>query len=198
MRPLRLEVFNTDSQQDHAAEIDDLNALEEARLASYEQGYTAGWDDSVAAQNEEKTQMAADLSHNLQSLNFTYHEARAHVLKGLEPLLVDLVEHFLPGMARSALAPIVLKVLLPLAETAADTPVQIMFNAASRDVIETLVEQANGPPFTLIEEPTLGEGQVFLRLGANETRVDLDGAIAEVKAALDDFLTLISLEKKNG
>jgi flagellar assembly protein FliH len=198
MAALKLEVFQVDSNEQASTVVTDLNALEEARLSSYEQGYAAGWDDSVSAQNEEKDQLAVDLAHNLQSLNFTYHEARAHILRALEPLLVGIVSQLLPEVARSALAPTVLSALLPLAESAADTPVRILFNPSARAALEPLLERTNGLPLALVEEATLGDGQVFLQLGEEEVRVDLDAAIAEVKTALNDFLNLMTKDTNNG
>jgi len=198
MPPLRLEVFTAEKTQDGATFVTDLNALEEARLASYEQGYTAGWEDAVAAQNAEKSQMAAHLAHNLQSLSFTYHEARVHILRALEPLLTEMIAQVLPEIAKGALTVTIQDALMPLAETAADSPIKILFNPAARSSIEPLIEQANGPPLELVEEVTLGEGQVFLLLGDVETRVDLDGAIFEIKAALEDFLTLTTKDPLHG
>lgn len=198
MPPLRLEVFEAGTAQDRATVVTDINALDEARLASYEQGYAAGWEDCAAAQSQEKSQMAADLAHNLQSLNFTYHEARAHVLKALEPLLVDLITHILPDVAKAALAPTVLSAIMPLAEKMADAPIKLLHNPGAHDAIEPMLQKITGPPLTLVEEPTLGEGQVFLQLGDSEVRVDLDGAIAEIKAAVDDFFNLIAKDPKNG
>jgi flagellar biosynthesis/type III secretory pathway protein FliH len=198
MPPLQLEVFVAAGDPKVEAEPADLDAIDEARLASYEQGYAAGWDDAVSAQGEEKNQLAADLAHNLQSLGFTYHEARVHVLRALEPLLAELVGQFLPEVAKSALGATVLQTLLPLAKNSADLPIKILFNPASRGAIEPFLQQANGPPLTLVEEPTLGEGQVFLLLGETEIRIDLDGAIAETKAALKDFFDLMTKDKKNG
>lgn len=198
MPPLRLEVFTAQSPQDGTTVVTDLNAMEEARLASYEQGYSAGWEDAVSAQSNERSQMAADLAHNLQSLSFTYHEARAHILRAIEPLLTDMVTHLLPDIAKDALTATVLKAIMPLAEIAADTPIKILFNPAARTAIEPLIEQANAPPLELVEEATLGEGQVFLRFGDCETRVDLDGAIVEIKAALKDFFTLTTKDTPHG
>ena len=198
MPPLRLEVFETASDTTPGTVVTDLSAMEEARLASYEQGYVAGWEDAVGAQAGENNRMAADLAHNLQSLSFTYHEARAHVLKGLEPFLVDLVGQLLPQIARGVLGPLVQSALVPLAEIAADGPITLLFNPAARAVIEPLVDQAHGPPLSLVEEPTLGEGQVFLRFGDAETRIDLDGAITEIAAALADFFTLSTKDSKHG
>lgn len=108
------------------------------------------------------------------------------------------MEHLLPEIAKGALAGIVRGVLLPMAESAADAPISLLFNPASRHVLEPLIDQANGPPLTLIEEPTLGEGQVFLRLGDAETHVNLDGAIAEIRDALSDFFTLSTKDLNHG
>lgn len=191
---LHLEVFETNSAAKNDTVVTDLNALEEARLASYEQGYTAGWEDAVSAQKEEQGQLSADLAHNLQALSFTYHEARIHVLKALEPLLLDIVAKVLPAIARDALGPAVLNALLPFAEGAADTPVKLLCNPNARGAIEPVLERANAPPIELVDEDTLGEGQVSLQLGDNELRVDLDGAIAEITAALADFLTISTKE----
>jgi flagellar assembly protein FliH len=119
-------------------------------------------------------------------------------LKGLEPFLVDLVGQLLPQIARGVLGPLVQSALVPLAEIAADGPITLLFNPAARAVIEPLVDQAHGPPLSLVEEPTLGEGQVFLRFGDAETRIDLDGAITEIAAALADFFTLSTKDSKHG
>ena len=198
MPPLRLEVFTAKTADAATTVVTDLSAMEEARLASYEQGYTAGWEDAVAAQNSEKCQMAADLAHNLQSLSFTYHEARVHVLRAIEPLLTEMVAQVLPDIAKAALTATVLKASMPLAESAADTPIKILFNPAARTAIEPLIEHANAPPLELVEEATLGEGQVFLQYGNSETRVDLDGAIVEIRAALQDFFTLTTKDTPHG
>lgn len=198
MAPLRLEVFTAQDPQSGGTVVTDLNAMEEARLASYEQGYSAGWEDSVTAQDGEKKQMAADLAHNLQSLSFTFHEARSHVLRAIEPLMTDLVAHLLPEIAKEALTETVLKAMMPLAEGAADTPIKILFNPATRAALEPLLEQRNAPPLELVEEPTLGEGQVYLQLGECETRVDMDGAILEIKTALRDFFTLTTKDTPHG
>jgi flagellar biosynthesis/type III secretory pathway protein FliH len=198
MAQLRLEVFEVANASDRAAVVTDLNALEEARLASYEQGYAAGWEDCVAAQKNETGQMAADLAHNLQSLSFTFHEARAHILRSIEPLILELVTHLLPDVAKSALAPTILAALTPLTAEAADGPIRILFNPAARNAIEPLLNQSKAPPFLLVEETTLGEGQVFLQWGENEIRVDLTRAVDEIANAVNDFFNLITKDTPNG
>ncbi|RUS64923.1 flagellar biosynthesis protein [Pseudorhodobacter sp. E13] len=198
MPPLRLEVFEETTQPKADTVVTDLSALEEARLASYEQGYSAGWEDATSAQKDEKALLAAELSRNLQALSFTYHEARVHVLRALEPLLIGMVDQILPQIARDTLGPTVLKALTPLAEEMAETPIKLLFNPVARPALETMLLSLKGPPLELIEEPTLGEAQVYLRLGESEVRVDLEGAITEIRTALTDFLTLSTKDLTHG
>ncbi len=188
---LRLEVFETEARG-NAPEmvVLDTMALEEAKLGSYDAGYAAGWEDAAAAQSNEQSLIKADLARNLQSLGFTYQEARIHILRSIEPLLQEIVGQLLPELARETLAPIVLEVLMPMAETLADAPVTLVLNPAARAAVEALLEQATGMPLTLIEEPSLGEGQVYLRMGGAEISVDLDRATAEITAAVRGFFDL--------
>ena len=199
MSPLRLEVFETpDAPASRATMVVDAGALEDIRMLAYEQGYTAGWDDAAASQTDDQTRIKADFARNLQSLGFTFQEARMHVLRALQPLIYEIVASLLPKMARETLASIALDTLMPLADQMADAPVTLVLNPASRAAVETLLEQTTGLPLTVIEEPTLGEGQVYLRLGDSETRIDLDRATADIAAAVRDFFDHSEKDKRHG
>jgi flagellar assembly protein FliH len=190
---LRLEVFESDapvSTGQSETVVLDTGALEDAKLASFESGYSAGWEDAAAAQSDDQTRVSADLARSLQSLSFTYHEARNHVLKAIEPLLRQMVGQLLPAIAKDALAAKVLEVLMPLAEDLVAAPITLMLNPASRSAIEDLVTKASGLPLVLVEEPTLGEGQVYLKLGDVEREVNLDRAVVEISAAVRGFFEL--------
>lgn len=199
MSPLRLEVFETpDTPASRATMMLDAGALEDIRMLAYEQGYTAGWDDAAASQSDDQSRIKADFARNLQSLGFTFQEARMHVLRALQPLIYEIVASLLPQMARETLASIALETLMPLADQMADAPVTLVLNPASRAAVETLLEQATGLPLTVIEEATLGEGQVYLRLGDIETRVDLNRATADIAAAVRDFFDHSKKDKRYG
>lgn len=187
MAALRLEVFESSEPVQEPVAPPAANADQESRLEAYEQGYRAGWEDAAAAHAEDQRRIRVDLARSLQALGFTYQEARSHVLKSLAPLMQDMVGKLLPEMAREALAPTVLETLMPLAEQLADEPVTLVVNAGDRKAIEDLLEQATGLPVTIVEEPTLGEGQAFLRLGLQEVHIDLARATAEIAAAVRGF-----------
>lgn len=189
--PLKLEVFETDGRSARGETVVlDLSALDEAKLAAFDSGYQAGWDDAAAAQSGDQSKIGADLGRSLQSLGFTYQEARAHVLKAVEPLMLEIVGKLLPELARSTLAPMLLETLMPLAEALADAPITLVLNPAARPAVAALLEQATGLPLTIVEEATLGEGQAWLRLGGTETKVDLDSATERIAAAVRSFFDI--------
>ncbi len=192
---LRLEIFESgDPGGSTETVVLDAAALEEARLASYDSGYAAGWEDATAAQAGDQSRIRAELARNLQALSFTYQEARSHVLRAIEPLLTETVGKLLPEIARASLGGIVLDALMPMAETLADAPVVMVLNPASRPAVETLISEATGLPIVIEAEATLGEGQVYLRLGGSETCVDLDRATVEIMTALRGFFDLSNKE----
>jgi flagellar assembly protein FliH len=191
MPALRLEVFDTASTADGALQpLVEATAVEEAKVASFEQGYSAGWDDAVAAQQGDQTKIRADLARNLQSLAFTFQDARSHVLQAIRPLILEMVDRLLPEVAREALAPTVLEALTPLADDLADAPLTLVLNPAVRGQVEDLVTQATGLPMVIEEEPSLPEGQVYIRIGRSEAKVDLSQVTADIAIAVRAFFNL--------
>ncbi|MDZ4311948.1 MAG: flagellar biosynthesis protein [Cypionkella sp.] len=142
--------------------------------------------------------MQADLARNLQGLSFTFHEARQHVLRALQPLMSEMVGRLLPALGRETLPQMVLEVLMPMAENLADTPITLVLNPATRPAVEALLEQATGLPLIVTEEPSLSEGQVYLKFGGIETQINLDRATAEISAAVRGFFDIPEQEKKYG
>lgn len=191
MSALRLEVFDTVTAGDGAPQpLVEASALDEAKVTSFEQGYSAGWEDAAAAQSGDQSRIRADLARNLQSLAFTFQDARTHVLQAIRPLILEMTSRLLPEVAREALAPAVLEALMPLADELADAPLTLVLNPAVRDSVESLVTQATGLPVEIEEEPSLGEGQVYIRLGPAETKVDLTQVTDDIAAAVRGFFNL--------
>ena len=193
MPALRLEVFDTAIAADGTPQpMVEVTAVEEAKVASFEQGYSAGWDDAVAAQQGDQSRIRADLARNLQSLAFTFQDARSHVLQAIRPLILEMTNRLLPEMAREALAPTVLEALTPIADEMSDAPMTLVLNPAVRSQVEDLVSKATGLPLVIEEEPSLSEGQVYIRFGTAEAKVDLDRVTADISAAVRAFFNLSS------
>lgn len=199
MPGLRLEVFDSAIAGDGLpAPLVEASALEDAKVTAFEQGYSAGWEDAVAAQQGDQSRIRADLARNLQSLAFTFQDARSHVLQAIRPLIVEMTNRLLPEVAREALAPTVLEALMPMAEALADAPLILVLNPAARSSVEDLVTRATGLPLVIEEEPSLGEGQVYLRIGKVETKVDLTQVTADIGAAVRAYFSMHNKEPSNG
>ena len=189
--PLELEVFDVAPRRRTVVSAENVEVLsEEQRLAAFEEGYQAGWDDSVKANGDDQARISADFAHTLQDLSFTYHEAKAHLTKAIEPLLREMVSKILPGTRAAALATTVVEVVRKEIEAATDVPVEIVVNPSQRAALEALLSADAPLPVTVSEETTLGDGQAFLRFGDTEHSVDLDDAMTRIQEAVEGFLQL--------
>lgn len=165
------------------------------RLAAFEEGYKAGWDDAAKAQGESEARMAADLAGNLADLSFTFHEARSHVLSAIEPLLKQIVAKVLPEAAREAMPQMIADIAMRTFNDAASAPIVIVAAPESRDRIEALLPADPGFPLEVRAEPTLTGGQAFIRTGGVEQCIDVDATLAAIDDAIADFFTLTHDEK---
>lgn len=197
---IKLECFEPEPNAAAApAPLDiDHDAFEEERLAAFEKGYSAGWDDAVAAQEAEGARLRADIGQNLQELSFTYHEARQNVLMALKPLLSEMAAKLLPALARQSLAQMVAEQLFPLAESLSSVPITVVANPHSLPQIEEVMAQRSGLPLVFAAEPSLSEGQAYLKFAETETRIDLDEVIHLISAAIESYFTANQQEPVHG
>ncbi len=171
--------------------------IEELKLEAFESGYKAGWDDAAKAAGEDQSKAAADFSHNLSELSFTFLEARQHVLKAIEPLFLEVLVKLLPQVAQESLMPRLLELMNVTAAAAADQPFEIVIAPGNRDALEALLPDPAPFPLEIREEPSLAEGQAYLSHGSSTTQVDLETARAEMSAAISDFFRLQHEEAQN-
>jgi flagellar assembly protein FliH len=198
-KPFKFEVFETGhALQATAGPVIDAGTQEEIRLEAFEQGYKAGWDDAVAAQAADQDRISADFARNINELSFTYLEVRATILKSLEPLLREMVGKVLPRMANESLAPLVLEQVIEMAGAHSTVPVELVVAPSNLHALQSLAEGQDSLPLHILEEDSLGEGQVFIRLGDVETQIDLDGMLSGFSSALDGFFETNDKELAHG
>ena len=195
---LALEVFETDPKAAPDRIILDQIAFKREQVSSYDTGYRAGWEEANATAAAHAARSKTDLAQHLQQLSFTYHEAQAHVLAALQPLLVQVVGQIMPQIARETLAPLVVETLMPLANRLGHAAVTLRVNPASQQAVQSLIEAGTSLPLTIQPDATLGEGQVHLLLGTAEAEVDLDQATADIAAAVRGFFDLFGKDHLHG
>lgn len=194
-QPLRLEVFETPDTLDGPAllmpeEIEDL------RLNAYERGYVAGWEDGSQQAGSDREQRRAAVERVAEQLAFTYHEARGHVLKSLEPLFVAMVETVLSRAARASVVPLALEQLLPLAHATAEAPLVLRVPPGQREDFRAALSGLVLPPLDILETGDLVEGQAAFAFGPAETRIDLSHATEAIGRAIDAFYSIQNEESR--
>jgi hypothetical protein len=162
-------------------------AVEDAKLSGYDMGYTAGWDDAIAAQDAETARLKADLARSLEDLSFTYAEARAAILASIEPLLTDMVTKVLPPLAHRMIGPVLADHLGAALATLASPEVVLVVSPASRPLVEPLLPSGGALMLTLREDADLTEGQAHLRFDGRETHIDLDAVVEAIARAVADL-----------
>ena len=172
--------------------------IEKAKIIAYDSGYQAGWDDAAQAQAGDNEHIGVELAKNLQDIGFTFHEARVQVMKSLEPLLLEIVRKVLPEIVSDSIAHTVVEELLPFAETAIDAPIELVVAPQNRPAVTSVLNPDSTPTVVLIDEPTLGDGQAFLRAGLSERHIDLTASIARISGAIQSIYELNQKEVING
>ena len=161
--------------------------LEATERSAYERGYAAGWDDALRAEQEAQSHISAELARNLQDLGFTFHEARNHVMRAIEPFLEELLKKFLPKLAHGSVPGMVHEVLMPVVESGSDAPIDLTVPVGTKKLVDPFVASVKSAPVRVVEEPSLTDGQAILRSGIIESQVDLSEAIERITQARDDL-----------
>lgn len=160
---------------------------ETQRLSAFEQGYKDGWDDAVAASEENQSHVTSDLAARLQDLSFGFHEARAHVLAGVETLVKSVVENLAPRLAAEMLPTLVHEHLSEIIKNQAEVPVRLRVAPESRAAIEAILPQEPGFPLTVEDSPDFAKGQVAFAMGPLETELNLEACFEQIELEVAGF-----------
>lgn len=164
--------------------------LEESRLEAFEKGYQAGWDDSAKAKSEEASHISTAFAQSLSELSFTYDEAYAGVLKGLKPLLQQIVCSVLPSAAQQTLGPRLVDMIDELVREHGRQPVQFHVAKDAVGTMTNLLDTDADLTAEVHEDPTLIDGQIRLSFGTvSEQEIDLARLIQNISEAIDAFFT---------
>ncbi len=194
---LHLESFETEAEQ-AARVVMTVEEAEEARLAAFEQGYSAGWEDCATTREAEDARLRSAVGQSVQQMSFTYHEARHHLLESLHPLVEAMMAKVLPVAARAALPQIVADQAQEIARGMTDIPLTVTANPSCIPAINDLMSDRAGLPLNFNADPDLTEGQAYLKFSDGETRIDLDEVIAKISSAIDSYFSANPEETSHG
>lgn len=168
------------------------DALEEARLAGFEAGFRAGWDDATAALGDSDAEARASALAKLQEISFSYHEARAQLLSRIAPTLEAMLARLLPDLVRQTLGPAVLEALMSPLHAASAQPPALHLHPDSLRAVQAFLAEADAPALALQADPDLGLGEAVLvpaDASQDATMIEGEAMVAAVLAQLRDALS---------
>ncbi|MEO0751018.1 MAG: hypothetical protein AAFY25_04385 [Pseudomonadota bacterium] len=174
----------------------ETSLLEDQKLASYETGYQAGWDDSASANTEAGNQISADFAQNMRDLSMTYQEAYAGLLRDVQPLLTQIVDVVLPVMAQDTLTP---RLVALIEKQMSKSPRRALVLSTSPSGLEFLQPMVDGLDdgldVELRSDDTLASGQVHLNFGTDhEEELDTTALIEAIQNAVHGFFEMSAAE----
>ncbi|GAA6175811.1 ABC transporter ATP-binding protein [Sulfitobacter pacificus] len=172
--------------------------FEDVKLNAFESGYQAGWEDALKAQGDAENKLTEEFLQNLQDLSFTYHEALSKLSVGMKPLMSAIVTKLLPQVAAQSLGPQIIEQFETLIKDQSDTLVEVAVAPDKQPVIEALLKEQETVPFTVVAEPALSAGQVYLRAGQTEREINLDAVLEGITSGLAAFFHTVEQENKHG
>lgn len=161
--------------------------LEEQRLASFENGYSAGWEDAARIRSEERANISAEMAQSLQDLSFTYQEAYHQMMGSVAPVLQAITHQILPEMAHHSLATAVVDELQALLPDEGNLPVEIVTAPSEIEAVTALLPQDLPMPLRVTEDANLTSGQAFMRIGSEEREINFDALLVNITGAIDAF-----------
>ena len=193
-----LEDFSTSEASEGPIRLMSEDALEDMRLTSFEQGYTAGWDDAIKAQAEDQTRISAALAQSLEDMSFTYQEAFSQMLGTVEPVFQALVNSVLPGVMADVLGHQIVAQLCEMARDQAAQPASVVVPVGAGAALRPILAREYSMPVDLVEDPALDHGRACLRIGSTEREIDSDRLLASIREAVEAFFYQTNKDAQHG
>ncbi len=193
-----LEDFSRADPANEPLQLMSDDSLEDLRLASFEQGFTAGWDDAIRSQSENQTRITDALGSTLEDLCFTYQEALVQMTAAVEPVFRSLVETVLPEALMQSIGEQIVQQCCEMAHGQITQPVSLLVPFGAEMAIRPALDRNLSMEVKIVESDEMGPGQVCLRLGNREREIDCSQLLNNLREALDAFFHTTEKAKRHG
>ena len=181
------ENFAQSLQETPAAPSLSEEEVEDVKLASFEVGYSSGWEDALRAHEDSKTAVSTALKDCLDRASLSRDSAFDQFVASAEMLIDGIVKQILPAISQEVLGQHIRDILVETAQSAIGKRVVISVSPQDFDSMEKISGDWLPEAAELRADSSLKTGQADLSLGDSETHVDLAEVISEVSRAVDAF-----------
>ncbi|TNJ42284.1 ABC transporter ATP-binding protein [Phaeobacter sp. B1627] len=161
--------------------------VEEAKLVSFEKGYTAGWDDAIEAKDKEATRVSAALAGSLEDLSFTYHEAQTQLIEALDPMFKVLTSVILPDTMAASFGHHIIDQLNEMAKGQINEPMEVVVAAGESNAVRALLREEPRVDARVREDANMSRGQAQLRVGQSERELNSEALIEAIRESIEAF-----------
>lgn len=168
-------------------------SLDDLKLHSYEQGYSAGWEDSQKATGDSNIRASESLIRSLEDMSFTFEEVRREMSKEVEPFFDALFQTLVPTMVASGAAEKVKTELLEVFSKTLPEGAVLAVAPDDQGMFLDLVQRNLPMPLEVINDSCLQPSQFVIRAGRSETLLDLGETLKSIE---DEFGARFTHEEK--
>ena len=172
--------------------------LEEFRLAAFESGYAAGWDDAISNQRSAQADAIETLTKRIEDLSYTFIEARAEMLAAVEPVFKALLDQVLPENTDVILAAALLDRLKEASKDRAGNSLDLVVPSGCAQFLSHAVTEQGGLKVLLVENAELSPEKATIKLHSHEEEIDLGELSAALREAIEATFFEIKQELKHG
>ena len=189
--------FGTLARPNTVTALDVPDPEDETRLAIFDEGFQAGWDDATQALRTEADTALSGISQRLQDMSFTFEEARTKLLGAQVPVLTQMIGKVLPAAAEASLAPRLRQEIDRMLAGELEGSITISVAPQSLEAMENCLQSVMTRPFSVAPDPLLEPGEVLLEVGERAREVNCDHFVQEISGALDAYLNLAAEAQLN-
>ncbi|NDV02527.1 hypothetical protein [Pseudoroseicyclus tamaricis] len=167
--------------------------------ADWLEGHAAGRAEAEAEAASRRDAAAAELAQVLEAMEFTFVEARAHVLASLRPLVSEMAEGLLPGLAEAARVPALIELVMAAAEEDARAPLRLTISPALHEALAPQLPLPAGPPLEVVADADLPDGRALLMTPEGRgTALDYADYLDELRQTLSALTHEPALRTEHG
>jgi len=167
-----------------------VEEVEDQKLASFETGYSSGWDDALAAYKDSSVVMSEALKTALTQAELSKTAAFEQFVSVTKPLIQGVVSKVLPSLATQVLGRHIVEIIDSAVEETATVPVCVTVSAVEFDGLSAILNGQLGKDLKICSDPGMQPGQVNLSVGDSETSIDLTRVLQDISSAVEAFYHL--------
>jgi flagellar assembly protein FliH len=172
--------------------------LEDIRLAAFEKGYAAGWEDALKSQATENSRASNGMAHHLEDISFTFHEAREQFAKCSGEILRLISEKFLPEILHGTLGQHILQEIESILNSSAPDALTIFVPKGKKENFQNLLKLELPMSLYIEEDISLNDDQIALRVIDIEREINVNRTINSMLDAIDTFTFENEMSDKYG